>query len=413
MSPGIRALGRPFTTFLVAETVSATGTMVTVVALPLIAIETLQASTFAIGLLEALQWLPAVFLGLLLGALVDRSQRRCRSVLVSADIGRAVTLGALPLAAHLGLLTLPVLLVSALLTGAFTAMFHSAYTPYLRQLVPSDRYAAASASMQAGRSSARIIGPALGGALVALIGASNTLILDAVSFLLCALALLTIVGRVDPPQPSPRRRLAREIGEGLRVLRTSTVLAWITGGAATANLLLSASGTLEILFLARDASLSSDLIGAVLTAGGLGGLTAALISRRLIDRYGVGRTGTSAFLYTAPASLLLPATQAGPSVLLFAVGIFVLSFGITLGSVAVMTLRLQHTPLELQGRVSAFSQVLNAATIPLGALLAGVLGQSVGTRAALVVLGCCYIAFGVAFSRSPVRSAAPQPVLKG
>ncbi|MFK3676503.1 MFS transporter [Microbacterium sp. NPDC090218] len=408
MTLGWRGLGRPFTTFLVAETVSATGTMLTLVALPLIAIEQLNASTFSVGLLEALQWLPAVFLGLLLGALVDRSQQRCRSLMVAADLGRAITLGAVPVAAHLGALTLPGLLTSALLTGVFTSLFQSAYTPYLRQLVSSDQYAAANASMQAGRSAARVIGPALGGGMIALLGASNTLIIDAISFLLCAIALLTITRKVAPPQPSARRHITTEIGEGLRALRESSMLAWVTGGAALANLLLSASGTLEILFLAREAALSSDMIGLVLTAGGVGGLTAALISSRLIDRYGLGKTGTSAFLFTAPASLLLPATQTGASVALFALGIFAISFGIVLGSVSLMTLRLQHTSPELQGRVSSVSHVVNAATIPLGALLGGTLGQFLGTRTALVVLAACYIAFSIAFSRSPVRTAVPH-----
>ena len=321
MTRRLRGLGRPFTTFLIAETVSATGTMLTLVALPLIAIEQLNASTFSVGLLEALQWLPAVFLGLLLGALVDRSQQRCRLLMVTADVGRAITLGAIPVVAHLGMLTLPVLLTCALLTGVFTSLFQSAYTPYLRQLVSSDQYAAANASMQAGRSAARVIGPALGGGMIAVIGASNTLIIDAISFLLCAIALLTITTRVAPPQPSARLRISKEIGEGLRALSASSMLAWITGGAALANLLLSASGTLEILFLAREAALSSHMIGLVLTAGGVGGLTAALISSRLINRYGLGKTATSAFLFTAPASLLLPATQTGASVALFAIGI--------------------------------------------------------------------------------------------
>lgn len=408
MRLGFRALGRPFTTFLVAETVSATGTMVTVVALPLIAIDQLQASAFTVGLLEALQWLPAAFLGLLLGAVVDRSQSRCRSILVTADFGRTMTLGAVPLVAHFGILTLPVLLVLAFLTGVFTAMFQSAYTPYLRQLVSSDQYAAANGSMQAGRSTARIVGPALGGLLVAVVGASNTMIVTAACFLLCAVALLTIIGRVAPPPPPPRRRIATEIGEGLHVLRSSSILAWITAGAATANLLLSASGAIEILFLARTLEISSDVIGLILTAGGVGGLTAALISRALISRYGPGKVGTFAFLFTAPTSLLLPATQTGSAVALFAVGVFATSFGIALGGVALMTLRLHYTPPQLQGRISAASQVLNAATIPLGAIVGGVLGQSLGTRTTLIVLAVFYIAFGIIFARSPVCTAVPE-----
>lgn len=408
MTSGIRALGKPFITFLAAETASASGAMVTIVALPLIAIEQLRASAFTIGLLEALQWLPAAVLGLLLGALVDRSQQRCRAVLVTANFGRMASLGAVPLAAHLELLTLPVLLVLAFTTGVFTAMAQSAFTPYLRQVVPSAGYASANGALQAGRSAARVVGPAVGGLLVALIGASNTLLFTAVCFLICAVALLTIVGQVAPPPPPPRRRLAAEIGEGLAVLQTHRILAWITAGAATANLILSASGALDILYLSRELDVPSDTIGFVLTAGGVGGLTAALVSGKLISRYGLGKVAIFAFLFTAPTSLLLPATQSSSTVVLFAIGVFTVSFGIALGGVALMTLRLHFTPPHLQGRVSSVSQVLNAATIPIGAILGGGLAEYLGTRAAMVVLAVAYIVFGIAFAFSPVRIADPN-----
>ncbi|WP_315073933.1 MFS transporter [uncultured Microbacterium sp.] len=312
------------------------------------------------------------------------------------------------MAAQLELLTLPVLLALAFTTGVFTAMSQSAFTPYLRQVVPSNDYASATGSMQAGRSAARVVGPAVGGLLVALIGASNTLFITAGCFLICAVALLTIVGQAAPPPP-PRRRLTIEIGEGLGALRSSRILMWITMGAATANLLLSASGALDILYLSRDLGVASDTIGFVLTAGGVGGLTAALVSGRLISRYGLGKVATFAFVFTAPSSLLLPATQSGSSVALFAVGVFTVSFGIALGGVALMTLRLHFTPPHLQGRVSSVSQVLNAATIPVGAVLGGAMAELLGTRSALVVLAVGYIAFAIVFVCSPIRTVVPVP----
>ena len=119
----------------------------------------------------------------------------------------------------------------------------------------------------------------------------------------------------------------------------------------------------------------------------------------------MGRTAVVAFLVTAPFALLLPATQRD-TVALFAIGAAAISLGISVGGVALMTLRLHHTPGKLQGRVGAVSQSLNAATIPLGALLGGAAGQWLGTRTALVMLAVGYIVFGAAFARSPVRRAS-------
>ncbi|MHA7986415.1 MFS transporter [Rathayibacter sp. CAU 1779] len=396
-------LGRPFAAFLAAETVSAAGTMVTTIALPLVAVTQLHASTLTVGVLEAVQWLPSMVFGLVFGALVDRNQSRCKALMMGADLGRACTLGVIPLAATLGALSLPVLLLAATLTGFFTAVFQAAYSPYLRQLVSPDRFSAGNAALQSGRSAARIAGPSLGGALVAVIGASTTLTVDALSYVVCCAALATITAPFRAPAAVARRPIRTEIAEGLQIIRKSRLLAAVTAGAATANLLITAIGALEIVFLVRTLTISSSLTGVVLTIGGIGGFAGALLSRRLNDRFGLGRVATTAFLVTAPAALLLPAAQHGPTVVLFAVGVCAISFGISLASVALMTLRLQHTPQPLQGRVGAVSQALNAATIPLGALLGGIAGQWIGNRGALALLAVVYVVFSVAFARSPVR----------
>lgn len=325
-----------------------------------------------------------------------------------ADLARALTVGLVPLAAALGVLSLPVLLVAASLTGFFSVFFQTAYAPYLRQLLPTEQLNAGNAYLQSGRSAARIVGPSLGGALIAIVGASTTLIVDAASFLVSCAALATITTPFHAAASTAERRPIRtEIAEGLRVLRESRLLGAITAAMGTANLFLSAMGAIEIVFLVRAVHASSSMIGTLMTIGGVGGLAGALLSRRLNDQYGTGRVGAYAFLATAPAALLLPATHHGITVILFAVGLCAISFGISLGGVALITLRLQHCPQPLQGRVGACSRVLNAAAIPLGALLGGTAGQYLGTRTTLVALAVGYLAFSVALVRSPVSTAVP------
>jgi predicted MFS family arabinose efflux permease len=246
----------------------------------------------------------------------------------------------------------------------------------------------------------------MGGVLVALVGASTTLTVVAASYLACFGLLAMIATPLAPAPAAPHRPIGAEIAEGLRVLRSHRLLAVIAGGTAAANLIITAIGALEIVFLVRAVGASSNLVGAILTIGGVGGLAGALLSRRLNDRYGAGRVATAAFLVTALAALLLPVAQAGVTVALFAVGVCAISFGISLASVALVTLRLRHTPQRLQGRVGAVSQALNAASIPLGAVLGGMAGQLLGTRAALAALALGYVAFGIAFVRSPVRTAS-------
>lgn len=402
-------LDRSFATFLVGDTISGTGTMVSGVALPLVAINSLHASTLQVGLLEAMQWLPAVLIGLPAGALVDRNQRRSKATMMAASAGRAVSVAAVPAAALLGILSMPILLAAAVVTGIFAVFFQSGYMPYLRQLLAPDDLAAGTSYLQSGRSVARISGPALGGALVVALGASTALTIDAISFLVSCAALALTRAAQPPAPPPPRQSLLADIAEGVRRLYANRLLSAVAAATAGANLFLTAIGAIEIVFLVRDVHISAGLIGALITISGVGGLAGALASSKLIDRFGMQRVAGFTFVLTAPAALLLPATHQGVWVALFAAGGFAVSCGIAIGSVALMTLRLHHCPPVLQARVGSYTRLLNAASIPIGALLGGTLGQYLGTRPALILLAAGYICFGIALTRSPLTTPTPEP----
>jgi MFS family permease len=408
-----RSLGRPFRLFLAGQTVNGLGTMVSTVALPLVAVERLHASTFDVGLLEAVEWVPALVIGLHVGALVDRYQRRTRAVMMAANIGQAAAVAAVPGTAAAGLLTLPVLYTAAVTAGLFGVFFQTGYSPYLRQLVTPDDYVVGSARLQAGQAAARISGPALGGALVGAVGPATTLVADAVSFLVSFASLLAASpGRPDPAAPlaKPRQPLRHEVGEGLRYLRASPLLLTVAAATAGANLFLTAIGAVEIVFLVRTVGVTATTIGLLFAASGVGGLAGALISGKLTSKIGNERVARSALAVTAPAAVLIPLTHHG-SVALFAVASFTVSFGIALASVALLSLRLRHTPAELQGRISSSSRMLTSATIPVGALAGGALGQLIGTRPALYAMAATFIIFSFALLRSPLKTPSSTPVV--
>jgi MFS family permease len=400
-----RGLGRPFRLFLAGQTVNGLGTMVSTVALPLVAVERLHASTFDVGLLEAVEWVPALVIGLHVGALVDRYQRRTRAVMMAANIGQAAAVAAVPATAAAGLLTLPVLYTAAMTAGLFGVFFQTGYSPYLRQLVSPDDYVAGSARLQAGQAAARISGPALGGALAGAVGPAATLVADVVSFLVSFASLLAASPGKPLPGARPRQPLRHEVGEGLRYLRASPLLLTVAAATAGANLFLTAIGAVEIVFLVRTVGVTAATIGLLFAASGVGGLAGALISGQLTSKIGTERVARSALAVTAPAAVLIPLTHHG-SVALFAVAAFTVSFGIALASVALLSLRLRHTPAELQGRISASSRMLTSATIPAGALAGGALGQLLGTRPALYAMAAAFIIFSFALLRSPLKTAA-------
>lgn len=388
--------------FVAGQGVNGLGSMISSVALPLVAVDRLHASTFAVGVLEAVEWISAVVIGLPVGALLDRFQARSRSIMMAANLGQAAATAVVPATAATGLLDLPILLAAAMTTGFFTVFFQAGYAPYLRSLVPRAEYAPATAQLQAAQSASRLTGPAVAGALAQTIGAAATLLADAGSFLISFLTLaLNAPGRTPPPSPTNPLSFGSQIRNGLSHLTRSPLLITLAVATATANLFLAAIGAVEIPFLVRDAGAPAAWIGILFALGGAGGLAGSLLLTRAAHRFGLEPIARTAIAITAPAALLIPLTQHGPAIAFFALAATPTSFGIALASASFLTLRLQHTPPDLQARISAASRTLTAATIPIGALLGGGLAQLLGNRLALLLLAAGYVTFGLALLRNP------------
>ncbi len=145
--------------------------MVSSIALPLLAIDRLHATTVEVALLEAVEWLPALLIGLPVGILVDRHVPRV--LMLGANLGQAAAMASVPLAAALGRLNLALLLGAAAAAGLFAVFFQTAYSPYVRHLVGAPDLVEANARLQAGASVAAVSGPGLGGALVQAVGAAS------------------------------------------------------------------------------------------------------------------------------------------------------------------------------------------------------------------------------------------------
>ncbi len=401
--PGLWA-NRAFRWLWIGQSGNALGSFVSVVALPLVAVGRLRAPTFDVAALEAIEWLPALLIGLPVGALVDRSHHT-RRIMMLANLGQAAALGSVPVTAALGVLSMPTLFLAALAAGLAGVFFQTAYSPYLRELVPTAQLMTANSRLQASQSTAQLTGPALGGLLVQLVGAATAVLVDAASFLFSWLCLWAVRTKTAPLPEAEPRALLRDIADGIQALWRDRLLGTLAVTTALANLLLTAMGAVEIVFLVRDVHVSSAAVGLLLTSSGVGGLVGALAAGRVERRFGTAGTARAALAVTAPFALLLSVARPGPSIALFVLGGFMASFGIAIAGITFLSLRQTVCPPRLLGRVSAGSRLLMSATIPAGALLGGVLGEHIGTRATLLVTAIAYSAVGVAAMASPLRHA--------
>jgi hypothetical protein len=299
---------RDFRLFWTGETISQLGDTMARVAMPLLAVLVLHASTFVVTVLTATAYLPWLLIGLPVGAWVDRL--RCRPLMIACDLVAAVLYGSLPVAAWLGVLTIGQVVAVALLAGCADVFFGTAYQVYLPSIVTTGELVEGNTKLQGSASAAAIGGPGAAGLLAGTLGAAAALLANAISFLVSAACLLGIRGggARTAPAPASRMGLRREIAEGVRYVAGDAYLRPLTIWASLVNFGLTGYAALSIVFLVRVVGLGPGPAGLLLAASGAGGLLGALVARRISIRFGTARERHSR---SFPADLL-PAAAARP-----------------------------------------------------------------------------------------------------
>jgi MFS family permease len=394
-----------------AETVSQFGTQFTVLALPLAAIDVLHASAFEVAALTTVEFLPFLLVSLPAGVWVDRLPRR--PILIAGDASRALLLASIPIVYGLGHLTIWQLYVVAFFTGIATVFFDVAYQSYLPALVERDQLIDGNSKLEISRAAAQLGGPGVAGIIVNALRAPAAIAVDAVSYVGSALFIFRI-GKVErAPERVQERRLRTELREGLDYVLTHPFLKNIAACTALFNFFGNLGFAILLVFARRDLGLSPLAIGLALTLSNLGPLVAAFNAHRISSRFGVGRTIIGASVIGGPMFLLVPFAPHGNAALTLLVPAFVLGgFSNVIYNVTQVSLRQAITPERIQGRMNSVMRFIVWGTIPLGALLGGLLASRIGVKETLIVggIGCCLPFLPVLFS--PVRGIRemPEPV---
>lgn len=372
-----------FLRFLSSHLANELGANISRVALPLVAVMALNAGPAEVGLLSALQTAAFLLIGLPAGVWVDRMRRR--RVMMVSDLVRFGLLATIPLAAGLGVLSIAMMFVVALLVGVAQVFNDVADQTYLPDLVSARQLGDGNSKLEVVRSGSFLAGPGLGGALVQLLGAPRTMLATALGALASLLFLGSIKTPDKPPATDTPEPLLRGIGTGLRYVWLDRLLRVFAVSSAAVNLTVGAILGQSVLFLADDVGLDPGLIGLLLMAGGIGGVLGGVAGGWLSRKLGTARMTLLGAIVPAPAGLLLPLTQADWRVVCFAVASISLSVSSALCSVGQITYRQATTPEHLLGRVNASFRFLAWGALPLGALLGGLLAQDIGVRPTLWV----------------------------
>jgi MFS family permease len=410
--PGRLWSNREFLKLWGGEAVSRVGTQVSTLALPLTAILSLHASARQMGLLGAAQFFPVLLVSTLAGLWADRHRRR--PILIAANLGRAALLACVPLLAALHQLRLEHLYLVAFLTGSLTALFDVAYLAYVPTLVRRQGLVAANSALQASYSAAQMAGPGLGGLLVQVLTAPVAVLVDAASYVLATLSLFVIGTREPRPQRAGGGKMLREMGDGFRVTVANRYLRATAFQSGWFNLWEQVVLTLFLLYGTHQLHLSPALLGLIVTLGGVGAVAGSLAAGPAGRRLGVGRSLLGGIGVASLACVLIPLAEGSRATL---AGVLMLAFmlyggGLTVYNVHVVALRQAITRDRLLGRVSASYRLISYGTIPVGSLLAGTLGQSIGLRKTLAVAGGSLVLGWSAFARSAVSRARDAAALE-
>lgn len=402
---------RDFRVIALGEGISALGDAVTFTALPLLVLA-LTGSGTVMGIVAALQTLPDLVVGLPAGALADRWDRR--RMMIYADAGRAVLTALIPLSAILGVPTIGVVLLVVAPINLLRVLFMAAWTGAIPRLVGRSLIGPASSYLEAIFALGFIVGPGLAGLLVARIGATATLAIDAASFLVSAAALLVVRTPLRGERSDGADRdIVAEIREGLRFVRHHRLLRaalayWGSIGVLTAGLIPCLTYLIE-----HERGQGPDAFGLVVSAYSLGTLVGALGAARLTR----GRLGG----LLVAGGIVVGAVVVGVTIVVLPAGVAGLAVvgGIanSLVLVSYVTIRASSAPDALLGRVGATTRMISIGLAPLGAAAAGILLDRVGADVTLRLMGLGLIAAAIVAAlsgtirqaRAPARSAAVGP----
>src|SRR5215467_6418424 len=379
MGAPVRLYRNPaFVVYWSARTLSFAGTGITVVVLPVL-VYGLTGSPAAVASLTAVQAAPYLVFGLLAGAMADRLNRK--KMMVACDAAAALLLAAVPAAAALHQLALAQLFLVALGIGTAFVWFDAANFGSLPALVNRDQLPAAISLLEASGTTALLIGPALGGALLAVMAPPYALGFDAASYLASAVLLASIRRPFARPahQQGPRQRIRRDIAEGLRYLWRQPVIRTLTLSVFCACLSWGGTFSLLVVYAHRALQLThaGTGIGLLYSAGELGSLIGAVMVPKLIKHLPVGPLMAVFLAANAAALVLLSAAPSYAWALLLFCG-YELAYVVVL--MTGITVRQMLTPDHLQARVNTAGRLIAYAGQPAGTVLGGVLAELLPIR---------------------------------
>jgi len=375
-------LGRDFELFFGGQLLSNLGGSVSLLLIPLIVYK-LTGSALNLGISSAAEFVPYLLFGLLIGAYVDRLDRR--RVMIVTDLLRTAVIGTIPVLYVAGALQVWWIYVAGFVASVLGIFFSNAESTAIPALVGRGDLVRANGRITASYSVMGIAGPLIAGAMVSVVNPAVALSLDSASFLVSAVTLGFIRTDFDAPGEHRRRRVREDVVEGLRYVLGHPVLRSISAMMALVNLFATSIVYSQTVLLAKAHLRANDgEVGILYAAGGAGVVVTGLLAGRLRRHLSFGQAALGGLMASGGAMILLAAVGN----LWFGIVAWAAVTGCgTVLDINTMSLRQAISPPAMLGRVMSVAQVLAWSAIPLGSLAGGAAISSTH-RVAAVYAGC-------------------------
>ncbi len=366
--------GSDFSKFWVGQTVSNLGSSITLFALPLL-VYNLTGSALNLALTTAAQFVPHLLFGLVIGAYADRLDRK--RLMITVDLLRAVVISTIPLLSAFDALTVWWIYGVGFVMSTLTIFFDSCQFAAIPSLVDNKDLVAANGRIQASFSAAQIAGPLLAGVLVSLLPPAGVVAVDALTFVVSAVALGAISSRfntVEGDQRSPTS-LRADVIDGLRYVMRHPVLRQISLMLALTNLVAATVYSQIVLFADVQLGATDSETAFIYAAGAVGMTTFGLLAGRIRSRYGFTNVAKWALIIESALFVVL-GFMTNPWL---AMVVFACMQGLSiLFNVQTASLRQLITPNHMLGRVMTIAAVLAWSAIPVGSYLGGIAIEATG-----------------------------------
>jgi MFS family permease len=406
-------LGRDFWLYFCGQAISQLGSSFTAFALPLLVFK-LSHSATNLALTMAANFIPYLLFGLVLGAVVDRVDRK--RMMATVDLARGGVIALLPVLYLAGHLAIWHIYAVAFVQSTLGILFDCGEFAAIPSLVPDRELVTANGRIMATNSAGQVLGPVLAGALVVLMSVANLLFVDAASFAVSTLTLVAIrssFNQAEEDRPdaadaaaaeepaSALRRLRQDVKEGLRYVWHNPVLRSISIMMALINFVSTTEYAQLVLFAKRALSATDTQTALLFAAGSAGVVIVSLSAGAIRRRLSFAVTALGALVVSGLATTAMAATRWYPAALVFwaAASGFGLLLNINTGA-----LRQAIVPSSMYGRVISIAGVLAWSANPLGALAGAVaINLTHNVAAVYAATGLLTAAIAAGFAFSPIR----------